>query len=135
MPKPPSDDIHLPRRGSGLVARLRALLGIPNRVGALREQVRLVDRLLEEQKTQNLRFDTAINNMSQGLCLFDGKQRLIVCNDARAMSLPDLAGEIIELGSSGALDRCRKLVMEHCSLPHGLRPRHYPQAKRFRSGK
>ncbi|MEO8630795.1 MAG: diguanylate cyclase, partial [Betaproteobacteria bacterium] len=28
--------------------------------------------------------DTAINNMSQGLCFFDGKQRLIVCNDLYA---------------------------------------------------
>ena len=26
------------------------------------------------------RFDTALNNMTQGLCFFDGKQRLIVCN-------------------------------------------------------
>jgi diguanylate cyclase (GGDEF)-like protein/PAS domain S-box-containing protein len=26
------------------------------------------------------RFDTALNNMSQGLCFFDGEQRLIVCN-------------------------------------------------------
>ncbi len=26
------------------------------------------------------RFDSALNNMSQGLCFFDGKQRLIVCN-------------------------------------------------------
>jgi diguanylate cyclase (GGDEF)-like protein len=26
------------------------------------------------------RFDTALNNMSQGLCFFDGQQRLIVCN-------------------------------------------------------
>lgn len=84
MQKPPSDDIRSPGRGGGLVARLRALLGIPNRVSALREQMRLVDRLLEEQKTQNLRFDTAINNMSQGLCFFDGKQRLIVCNDLYA---------------------------------------------------
>ena len=38
-------------------------------------------RLTEEVRAQNLRFDTAINNMSQGLCLFDGQQRLIVCND------------------------------------------------------
>jgi diguanylate cyclase (GGDEF)-like protein len=29
---------------------------------------------------QNLRFDLALNNMSQGLCFFDGAQRLIVCN-------------------------------------------------------
>ena len=26
------------------------------------------------------RFDTALNNMTHGLCFFDGKQRLIVCN-------------------------------------------------------
>src|SRR6202166_2623346 len=30
---------------------------------------------------RNLQFDTAINNMSQGLCFFDATQRLIVCND------------------------------------------------------
>jgi diguanylate cyclase (GGDEF)-like protein len=30
--------------------------------------------------TQDLRFDLALNNMSQGLCFFDGAQRLIVCN-------------------------------------------------------
>ena len=31
-------------------------------------------------ETQNLRFDAALNNMSQGLCMFDGEQRLVVCN-------------------------------------------------------
>jgi diguanylate cyclase (GGDEF)-like protein len=30
---------------------------------------------------RNLQFDTAINNMSQGLCFFDAAHRLIVCND------------------------------------------------------
>jgi diguanylate cyclase (GGDEF)-like protein len=84
MQKPLSDDVRLPGRVGGLIGRFCALLGIADRVGALREQKRLVDRLLEEQKTQNLRFDTAINNMSQGLCFFDGKQRLIVCNDLYA---------------------------------------------------
>ena len=33
-----------------------------------------------EKEAVSLRFDTAINNMSQGLCFFDGKQRLIVSN-------------------------------------------------------
>jgi diguanylate cyclase (GGDEF)-like protein len=31
-------------------------------------------------ETQNLRFDAALNNMSQGLCMFDGAQKLVVCN-------------------------------------------------------
>ena len=29
---------------------------------------------------QNLRFDAALNNMSQALCMFDGKHELVVCN-------------------------------------------------------
>lgn len=31
-------------------------------------------------QAQNTRFSAALSNMSQGLCLFDAKQRLIVCN-------------------------------------------------------
>jgi diguanylate cyclase (GGDEF)-like protein len=34
----------------------------------------------EQLQTQNLRFDAALNNMSQGLCMFDAEQRLVVCN-------------------------------------------------------
>lgn len=37
--------------------------------------------LTQQLRLQNLRFDTALNNMSQGLCFFDGSQRLIVCNN------------------------------------------------------
>ena len=35
----------------------------------------------ETLRTRNFQFDTAINNMSQGLCFFDSDHRLIVCND------------------------------------------------------
>jgi methyl-accepting chemotaxis protein len=44
--------------------------------------------------TQNARFMAALNNMSMGLCIYDGDRRLVVCNDLyRTMySLPrDLA--------------------------------------------
>ena len=34
----------------------------------------------EELRVQNMRFDTALNNMSQGLAMFDAEQRLVVCN-------------------------------------------------------
>ena len=49
--------------------------------------------LLEQKaqlQTQNLLFDAAITNMSQGLCMFDGKQQLVVCNApyARMYDLP-----------------------------------------------
>lgn len=43
------------------------------------------------------RFDTALNNMTHGLCFFDGKQRLIVCN-RRYLDMYGLAPESIKPG-------------------------------------
>ena len=40
----------------------------------------VLDQLLEAQRSESLRFHTAIDHISQGLCFFDGQQRLIVCN-------------------------------------------------------
>jgi diguanylate cyclase (GGDEF)-like protein len=44
----------------------------------------------EELRVQNLRFETALRHMSQGLCMFDAEKRLAVCNDryARLYRLP-----------------------------------------------
>src|SRR5262249_54214798 len=33
-----------------------------------------------ELESANVRFDAALNNMSQGLCLFDASARIVVCN-------------------------------------------------------
>ncbi|HEU5273340.1 MAG TPA: PAS-domain containing protein [Xanthobacteraceae bacterium] len=38
----------------------------------------------EELRVQNMRFDTALGQMSQGLVMFDRNHRLIVCNDRYA---------------------------------------------------
>ena len=40
--------------------------------------------------TQNIRFNAALNNMGQGLCMFDASRRLVICNEryARLYSLP-----------------------------------------------
>jgi diguanylate cyclase (GGDEF)-like protein len=46
--------------------------------------LRRLELIIAGQKAESLRFYTAINNMSQGLCFFDGRQRLIVCNDRYA---------------------------------------------------
>ncbi len=43
-----------------------------------------LERAREEIHTQNMRFDTALNNMSQGLCMFDADQRVVVCNERYA---------------------------------------------------
>jgi diguanylate cyclase (GGDEF)-like protein len=52
--------------------------------------LRVLDRTLGELESQNTRFDTALNNMSQGLSMFDRDQRLVVCNEryARLYGLP-----------------------------------------------
>jgi diguanylate cyclase (GGDEF)-like protein len=49
--------------------------------GRLKKQYALGKEQEERLRIRNLQFDTAINNMSQGLCFFDAAQRLIVCND------------------------------------------------------
>jgi methyl-accepting chemotaxis protein len=47
----------------------------------------------------NLRFVAALENMSQGLCMFDAKQRLIVCNK-RYAELYDLTSEQTKPGTT-----------------------------------
>jgi diguanylate cyclase (GGDEF)-like protein len=56
------------------VERTEALRGLNQSAEMLRERDDTIT-------TQNMRFETALNNMSQGLCLFDGEERLIVCNE------------------------------------------------------
>lgn len=48
---------------------------------------------------QNERFNAALNNMSQGLCLLDRDQRIIVCN-RRFLDLLDLDAGNVEVGVS-----------------------------------
>ena len=47
----------------------------------LKQQYELGKEQEEALRIRNFQFDTAINNMSQGLCFFDSDHRLIVCND------------------------------------------------------
>jgi len=48
---------------------------------------------------QNQRFNAALENMSQGLCMFDSEQRLIVCNE-RYSALYGLPAELIQPGTT-----------------------------------
>jgi diguanylate cyclase (GGDEF)-like protein len=50
---------------------------------ALRALTESTDLLAKREamiRAQKVRFETALNNMTQGLCFFDGQQRMIVCN-------------------------------------------------------
>jgi PAS domain-containing protein len=57
--------------------------------GRLKQQYELGKLQEEKLQARNFQFDTAINNMSQGLCFFDADHRLIVCND-RYVEMYDL---------------------------------------------
>ena len=58
----------------------------------LKKQYELGKEQEETLRVRNFQFDTAINNMSQGLCFFDPDHRLIVCND-RFVEMYDIAPE------------------------------------------
>ncbi len=61
--------------------------------------MRVLDRTLGELATQNARFDSALNNMSQGLSMFDREQRLVVCNE-RYAELYGLPPELTRPGTT-----------------------------------
>jgi diguanylate cyclase (GGDEF)-like protein len=50
-----------------------------------------------ELAEQNFRFDATINNMSQGLLMFDGEARLVICN-RRYLEMYGLSPEIVKPG-------------------------------------
>ena len=55
------------------VERTQALTAVTQSATMLQERDAIIT-------AQNTRFETALNNMTQGLCFFDGSERLIVCN-------------------------------------------------------
>jgi diguanylate cyclase (GGDEF)-like protein len=84
----------------------------------LKKQYELGREQEETLRTRNVQFDTAINNMSQGLCFFDSDHRLIVCNERfveiynipadrvyPGMKLTEIVDLRIEAGSFPAMTR------------------------------
>ena len=65
----------------------------------LKKQYELGKEQEETLRIRNFQFDTAINNMSQGLCFFDSDHRLIVCND-RFVEMYDIAPDRVSPGMS-----------------------------------
>ena len=54
-------------------------------------------RISRKLHAKNAHFDVALNNMIQGLCMFDGEQRLIVCN-RRYLELYGFSGDVVKSG-------------------------------------
>ncbi|MDE1934979.1 EAL domain-containing protein [Bradyrhizobium sp.] len=58
-----------------------------------------IRKLLAQHRIERQRLDTAINNMSQGLLLYDSSERLVVCNQ-RYIAMYGLSADVVKPGLS-----------------------------------
>ena len=85
--------------GFGLIG----VVTVHNRLlGQAHDEVHMLVHDLQERdrtlETQNARFDAALNNMSQALCMVDGEQRVIVCN-SQFLKLFELPAAAVQPGA------------------------------------
>jgi diguanylate cyclase (GGDEF)-like protein len=78
-----------------LANRTRRFEEIISQLSQAQAQVEGSQRELQEQK---FRLDTAINNMGDGLCMFDAEKRLVLCND-RYAKMYRLPPELLRAGT------------------------------------
>jgi diguanylate cyclase (GGDEF)-like protein len=79
-----------------LATRTSRFEEIISELSLARQQVEDSQKQIQDQK---IRLDTAINNMVEGLCMFDAEKRLVVCNERYAL-LYRLPPELLRAGTS-----------------------------------
>jgi diguanylate cyclase (GGDEF)-like protein len=98
-----------------------------NDLAAALANIRETNKRLERQ---NLHFDAALNNISQGICMFDSHERLIVCNrryremyglDAELSQPGTTYGQILDYQAAGKhiADRADYRTMHRAIVAHG----------------
>ena len=85
-----------------------------NRINGLIASEKASNRTLQELKRAKLTIDAALNNMSQGLVMFDASQRLVVCNQ-RYLEMYGLSPEIIRPGRT-----LREILNHRIAVGHFL---------------
>ncbi len=96
-------------------------------IAVFRQNIDLRNRLLKQRKEelhrQNLRFDAALNNMCQGLAMFDAEQRLVVSN-SRFAELYGLSPEQVAPGTTAGEIVGRRIAkgLYKNALPEEYRP-------------
>ncbi|MDE2376450.1 PAS-domain containing protein [Bradyrhizobium sp.] len=105
------DDSAMRRRMSdGTVVSVRYCTLPEGGFVATYEDITERERAIEELSEQYRRFDAALNNMSEGLCMLDGSLRVIVCNK-RYIEIFGLSPDIVKPGVT------MREIMEHsCAL-------------------
>ena len=94
-------------------ALFTALAGIGLAVSILNfQQLSRRETTAAQLQLQNIRFNAALGNMTQGLCMFDAERRLVVCNEryARLYGLPP---ELVVTGTS------HEAIIKH-RVSHGI---------------
>jgi diguanylate cyclase (GGDEF)-like protein len=85
----------------GFAFLLRAFVGQFRALMASEQEVTEREARLNEKSRElegaNARFDAALNNMSQGLCLFDADARIVVCNQ-QYLQMYDLSPNVVKPG-------------------------------------
>jgi signal transduction histidine kinase len=79
------------RTADGGVVKVRA------DISEIKEREFDILRVSQQLHSRNVHFDSALNNMVQGLCMFDRQQRLIVCN-RRYLDMYGFSGDIVKPG-------------------------------------
>ncbi|THD57281.1 MAG: EAL domain-containing protein [Bradyrhizobium sp.] len=87
-----------PMPGGGGMATHEDITAREQMSARLKRQLEVGREQEEDLRIRHLQFDTAINNMSQGLCFFDAAHRLIVCND-RYVDMYDLPHDRVGPGT------------------------------------
>jgi PAS domain-containing protein len=82
----------------------------------LEQQNQLLVAKEEQLRSQNIHFDAALNNMVQGLAMYDSEHRLVLCN-RRFLEIYELSTEQARVGTP-----LRQLI-EH-RFANGLAPTH-----------
>ncbi|WP_375460811.1 EAL domain-containing protein [uncultured Enterovirga sp.] len=99
----------------------------------LREDITVQNERLKtneiELQEQNARFDAALSNMSQGLCMFDAEARLKVFNP-QLLTIYGLAADALQVGISAQTQRCLTFgsIAQDGPAPSGA-----PQGSQIRS--
>ena len=90
-----------PARAAGLfsVAPMGLALGIVNAVMAVLGMSVVILMMDRRLRAQNARTLTALNNMPHGLCMFDSKKRLVICNNGYA-EMYRLPPELLKPGTT-----------------------------------
>jgi signal transduction histidine kinase len=75
------------------------IVSVQSEITTLKERETALRALSQQLGQQNLLFDAALNNMVQGLCMFDADQKLIVLNK-RYLDLYNFSPQVVKPGIS-----------------------------------